>query len=180
MESSDRFEQLYARYKPRLIVFCRNLTGVSSGEGEDLAQEVFEKAFLAFHRYDANRSFSTWLFTIARNHCADRGRRRTRQESSGFSEHSDENIQSYGSDSGARSVHHPPEEHLERNELEEFVRGYLNSLGENDRTIAFLHWFEGKRYREISAILGTPLGTIKFRVSRIKRGLKNAMEDSYA
>lgn len=64
MASSDRFEQLYARYKPRLIVFCRNLTGVSSGEGEDLAQEVFEKAFLAFDRYDAN--LGTIKFRVSR------------------------------------------------------------------------------------------------------------------
>jgi len=45
-------------------------------EAEDAAQETFLRAYNGLKRYDAQRSFSTWLLSIAAHFCIDQMRRR--------------------------------------------------------------------------------------------------------
>ncbi|UCC39040.1 MAG: RNA polymerase sigma factor [Candidatus Aminicenantes bacterium] len=62
--SQTSFEELVARYSPRLFHFLRHK--VSTDEDiEDLIQETFLKAFRNIGRYNPDFKFSTWLYTIA-------------------------------------------------------------------------------------------------------------------
>ncbi|MGD8534873.1 MAG: RNA polymerase sigma factor [Candidatus Aminicenantes bacterium] len=58
------FEELVSRYSMRLFYFLRHKTG-SDQDIEDLVQETFLKAFKGIDRFDPERKFSTWLYTIA-------------------------------------------------------------------------------------------------------------------
>ncbi len=62
--SRSLFEELVSRYSMRLFYFLRHRTG-SDQDIEDLVQETFLKAFKSIDRFDPERKFSTWLYTIA-------------------------------------------------------------------------------------------------------------------
>ncbi len=62
--SRSLFEELVSRYSRRLFYFLRHRTG-SDEDIEDLVQETFLKAFKSIDRFDPERKFSTWLYTIA-------------------------------------------------------------------------------------------------------------------
>jgi RNA polymerase sigma-70 factor (ECF subfamily) len=69
------FARLIARHKDGLYRFIRRYTG-DPDEAYDLLQETFAAAWTALKRYDAARSFPTWLRSIALNKCRDWSRRR--------------------------------------------------------------------------------------------------------
>jgi RNA polymerase sigma-70 factor (ECF subfamily) len=62
--SRPAFEELVSRYSLRLFHFLRSRSG-SDEDVEDLVQETFLKAYRNIVRYDPQRKFSTWLFTVA-------------------------------------------------------------------------------------------------------------------
>jgi RNA polymerase sigma-70 factor (ECF subfamily) len=62
--SRPAFEELASRYGLRLFHFLRHRAG-SDEDVEDLVQETFLKVFRNIGRYDPQRRFSTWLFTVA-------------------------------------------------------------------------------------------------------------------
>lgn len=68
------FEELVRRYELRIYRFAYNCCG-HEADAQELTQETFVSAYQHLHRYDASRSFPTWLFTIARRKCIDRSRR---------------------------------------------------------------------------------------------------------
>lgn len=68
------FDALIARHKTPLYQFIRRYVG-SRDEAYDILQETFIASWLALGRYDVERSFATWLRSIALNKCRDHGRR---------------------------------------------------------------------------------------------------------
>lgn len=70
------WDAIYADQLPRLYAYCRYRSR-SDAEAEDLAARTFEKAWLARDRYRSDLAgFSTWLYRIAQNVCADHHRAR--------------------------------------------------------------------------------------------------------
>ena len=70
------FEQLVARYTPRLLRFLQRRTG-SRHDAEDLTQETWARAYRYLSRFQADRSFAAWLWTIAARLDASRRRKKT-------------------------------------------------------------------------------------------------------
>src|SRR3954447_16474821 len=60
--------ELFQRHHGRVALWCLRLTG-DRESAADLAQEVFIKAFRYLDSYRGESKFSTWLYSIARNHC---------------------------------------------------------------------------------------------------------------
>jgi RNA polymerase sigma-70 factor (ECF subfamily) len=73
------FEQLYARHKRGIHAFC--LRTLRDRElAADAAQEIFSRLILTAGDWEPRARFTTWLYTIARNHCHDLLRRRGAQQ----------------------------------------------------------------------------------------------------
>ena len=70
----DSFEALVAHFEKRIFYYLFHLTR-NQHDAEDLTQVTFLKAFQNIHRYQSNRAFHAWLFTIAKrtalNHFRD-------------------------------------------------------------------------------------------------------------
>lgn len=62
------WDELFQRYHSRVALWCLRLTGDREAAA-DLAQEVFLKAFRHLDSFRGESKFSTWLYSIARNHC---------------------------------------------------------------------------------------------------------------
>ena len=67
---ADAFGELYAVYHDRLVRHCRRRLG-GAADAEDVAQEAFLRAWRAMGRFEAGRSFYSWLSVIASNACTD-------------------------------------------------------------------------------------------------------------
>ena len=68
---------LFQNNKVRILNFCFGLLG-NRADAEEVAGDVFLTIIKYKDYYDPNRTFSTWLFTIARNQCFNRMRKRKR------------------------------------------------------------------------------------------------------
>src|SRR3954447_18023305 len=69
-------DELFGRYRTKVALWCLRLTG-DRESAADLAQEVFLKAFRYLDSYRGESKFSTWLYSIARNHCFNEIKART-------------------------------------------------------------------------------------------------------
>jgi RNA polymerase sigma-70 factor (ECF subfamily) len=65
---NDVFAEMHRRYQGRVLSWCRRLTRNREG-ANDLAQEVFLRAFRYRHTFRGDSSLSTWLYVITRNYC---------------------------------------------------------------------------------------------------------------
>jgi RNA polymerase sigma-70 factor (ECF subfamily) len=66
--ADELFSELFRRYHPRVVGWCSRLMR-DDGRGMDLAQEVFLRAYRYRHTFRGDARVSTWLYSIARNHC---------------------------------------------------------------------------------------------------------------
>ncbi len=157
---------------PRLAVFIRSFDRRNEAEVEDLAQEIMEKIFKNIDSYKPKYGFSTWAFAIARHHCIDRSRRRrTEPDTVSLWDVPGPSLPSHGS---------TPENAFLANETDARVAFFMETLDPDLRQLAFLRFHQRLGYREISRIMGAPVGTIKFRVFRFRKMLLAHLEGENA
>jgi RNA polymerase sigma factor (sigma-70 family) len=79
-DGDDRaFEQLYARYHPRIAAYVRGMVK-DHGRAEDVTQDVFFSALRRMRETERPIAFKPWIYEIARNACIDLFRRTSRAE----------------------------------------------------------------------------------------------------
>lgn len=143
-------------------------------DAEDLTQETFVRMFRALDRYDLERPFTAWLFTIATRLGIDHLRRRKVQTVSlTWSEP--------GSSGEERTmdVEDPgllPDEIASHAEEEKNAQDLIDSLPEHYRIVVVLRHQQDLSYEEIAEALGLPLGTVKARIHRARALLKDRIE----
>ncbi|MGQ9632264.1 MAG: RNA polymerase sigma factor [bacterium] len=149
------FEELVRRYQRRIYnLVCRTM-GSTEGS-EDIAQEVFLKAYKSIGKFKGRSNFYTWLFRIAINTCIDEMRKRQRKaQTLELSEAADCGEDPRGEDIRGR------------------LSAALASLSPGHRMILTLREVEGFSYGEIAEIIGCRVGTVKSRLSRAREELKN-------
>ena len=140
---------------------------------EDLAQEVFLKAFRALDSFDQRRKFSSWLFKIAHNTAIDQLRRR--QLDTVPLEVPDPHapdLVAVVPDSRAES----PASRAERRDLARAIQGAVESLKPLYREVVILRYQEGLSYEEIAEITDLPLGTVKTHLFRARKAMVAHLE----
>lgn len=131
-------------------------------EAEDATQETFVKAWNNLDKYDMNRKFSTWLFTVGSNISKNMVRKRDRW---GFLK--DVSLVSGGSD---------PPSTIEKEERKKGIREALFNLKPDYRAPLIMRYWGELSYEEISDILNIPEGTVKTRLHRGKKELKECYQ----
>ncbi len=69
-QQEEFLNQLFQRHHTRVAAWCYRMTG-DVDSATDLAQEVFLKAYQNLGSFRGQSKFTTWLYSIARNHCMD-------------------------------------------------------------------------------------------------------------
>jgi RNA polymerase sigma-70 factor, ECF subfamily len=161
---------LVERYqRPVLALVSRLLRGrADSGLVEDIAQETFLRVFRALPRFDRNgpARLSTWILTIASHRSIDELRRRrldTRPLDTGVD-----------LPSGDRT-----EEATERKVLARLIQNAVETLTPEYRVTFILREVHGLEYSEIAQTLEIDLGTVKSRLNRARRRLREALMETY-
>ena len=166
---NELFESIWREYQPAMAAFVRSITGLGAQDVEDLVQEIMLKVYSKLHLYNPLRDFKVWIYSIARNHCIDRLRKRAGP--------SDKEAE-WNDPAGIHltCAEPNPEEVVIAGELHEIIESYLVTLGSVDRQISFLRFSERLAYKKIGRILGLPAGTVKYRVHVIRAGLRKLLE----
>ena len=144
---------------------------------EDAVQESLISGYRAFAQF-RGENLAAWLMRIVANTCRDMLRsRRTRPtvplDPTPVSE------EEHGRTMSALdlpSTMESPEEHAERGALNRAVQDCLNSLPQEHRLAEVLVDVQGMSYEEASVAMNCNLGTVKSRVSRGRRGLRDCLQ----
>ncbi|MDA8333644.1 MAG: sigma-70 family RNA polymerase sigma factor [Peptococcaceae bacterium] len=166
------FEVLVHLHEKKIYNFCQYLSG-NSEDAEDLAQEVFIKAFYNLSGFRRESSFYTWLHRIAVNTWIS-WQRKHRNTST-------VPLEKQGVDgSYAMDLPDPaadPLDQAQAAELREFFNKALDSLNTEYRAVLVLREIEGFSYEEIAASTSVSVGTVKSRLNRARQILKDKIRE---
>lgn len=155
----DAFGDLYTRYARAVLGLAIRRLG-DRGRAEDAAQEAFASVWRAARTYRRDRGpVAPWLYAVARNAIADRGRARVEPPA--------EPVDLPSDDPG-------PPDHAEQSWLAWRVHRALETLPETERTVLEHAYWRGLSQSEISEALGVPLGTVK---TRTRAGLRRLADE---
>lgn len=161
---------LFERHHARLFAFLARLTG-DPVAAEDLVQDIFVRMLKYRATYQDGCPFVTWLFRIARNARADYFRRRPP-----FGPLSPATLDT--PDPGAS-----PWRQLTASRDHDRLRRALMMLPEDRRELIVLARYDGMKHDQIAALLGIGVGTVKVRIHRALRELRQRflqMPDAHA
>lgn len=164
------FERLVSRYQNKIMGYSARMLS-DHHEAEDVAQEVFIKAFRSLDSFRGESSFSTWLYRIATNLCIDRLRKKKRSPQQAYS--LDEPIDKE-EDKGGREVPDysgEPTRAIEREELRRRVREVMAEMPEKLRAVLIMCDMQGMAYEDIAKALDCPIGTVKSRLFHARADL---------
>ena len=131
---------------------------------EDVAQDAMLRAFRAFGQF-RGASPRAWLLAIVRNCCLTR-HNRARAERANISFVDDVDVAHEGRATDARAVEQSERAALQR---------ALDGLPPEFREVIVLREVQGLSYREISDVVGVPIGTVMSRLARGRRRLASAL-----
>jgi len=161
------FEQLVTMYQDRIYALSYQLTG-NYADAQDLAQNVFIRAYRALPGFRNEADFGTWLHRIAVNLSINEKRRKKPDVSLDNPVQTDEGEMPRLVASNGDS----PEEAYEKKEFSNMVREALWELSEEHRAVLVLREMQGYSYDEIAQMLDCTLGTVKSRINRARQALK--------
>jgi RNA polymerase sigma-70 factor (ECF subfamily) len=165
----EAFDELVAAYDQHVRRILAQLN-VSSGDVEDLAQEVFLRIFRNLHRFRGQSSFYTWLYRITVNVFFDHNKKRKRADVRLA------RLQSAFVD--VTNVRHDFEDpyYATHNALtrDEFWKA-IESLPEAFRTVVAMREVDDLSYEEIAVATGISIGTVRSRLSRARTRLKELL-----
>jgi len=176
LDEQKRFNELSEASYRKVLNLAYRLAG-NRPDAEDLTQEAYYRAYRGFHSYEGDRPFENWIFRIVTRLFLDMTRRRKRR------------VQTVSSDAPLRSdatddtvtldTADPaagPEEQLLDRHFSEPLACTLDELSEDQRMLIMLADVERVPYQEIADMLGTPVGTIRSRLHRIHKRLRERLE----
>jgi RNA polymerase sigma-70 factor (ECF subfamily) len=166
------FTQLVETYQKPVFNLCYRMLGEPDA-AEDAAQETFLRAFQHLGRYDAQRSFATWLLSIAAHYCIDRLRRRKFSTFS-IDEEDDDSPAFEIPDADAPN----PERESVRREEKEKLHAVLNSLDATDRAAIVMRYWHDSSEAEIAEALGLTVSAVKSRLHRARLALGKRWENT--
>jgi len=161
----EAFGVLVRRYEGELYGYLRHYLG-DAELAEDVFQNTFLQVFTKIKQYEPGRPARPWLYTIATNQAIDALRRAKRHQAVSLDLEREETnssdlpqlirfLESRGT---------TPLDHAQGEERRQLVRASVERLPEFLRGVVVLAYYQGLKHKEISDILGIPVGTVKSRL----------------
>jgi len=155
------FSLLVERHKSMVFAVCFRILN-NQEDAEEIAQDVFVKAFQKLGSFRGDATFKTWIYRIAFTTAISRKRMK----------------QAYTSDIDSVKL---PHEHIElaknglselnHNDRQKFLQIALEKLKEEDRLLLTFYYFEEQTTEEIADITGLSVSNVKVRLHRSRKKL---------
>ena len=160
----DAFEELIKDHKKSAyniaLKFLRNVE-----DAEDVSQEALIKVFKSIKNFNMQSTFKVWMYRVVVNACLDFKRKKS--------------IDIYPIDNViniAGTDNDNPDAMIDNKYTSEIVNLSINKLDDDFKSIIILRDIQGFSYNEISEILSCNIGTVKSRISRARKALKDIID----
>jgi RNA polymerase sigma-70 factor (ECF subfamily) len=166
--SREAFDELVRRYQTPILNLARALTG-GGADAEDLAQDVFVRAWRSLAGFRGESTFSTWLHRVAINVIQSHRSRTSRLR----------RLFPWPAAGGA--IDDPIESAAAPGDVErdvvlrDAIDKALATLPADLRLAVTLRDVQGLDYRAIAEVTGTPIGTVESRIFRARQRLKKEL-----
>ncbi len=170
------FDELVNKYHKQAYNTAYRLVG-NHNDAEDLTQDTFLKAYRFFDNYKREMPFDNWIYRIMRNIHIDWIRRRPKA----FIRSLDEPV--YNEEGSVpfevQDTAEGPEELAISDELDNRMQDALNTLQPDFRLAVILCDIEGLSYEEISEVMKCSIGTVRSRLHRGRKLLRNKLKSYF-
>lgn len=170
MGNDEAFEVLVIRHEKRVFNIVLRLVG-DYNEAAEVTQDVFVSAWRGLKGFKGNAKFTTWLCSIAVNLSRNRQRQMITRER----RHTDLNDNPTGGIAEAASVRPEALENLQQEELRAQVLKCIKTLDTSHREVIVLRDIQGFTYGEIVVALNVAEGTVKSRLSRARKQMRECL-----
>ena len=175
---SDAVERLIIKYQDRIYNVILKMCG-NTDDAAELTQETFVKIIESIDKFRGQSGFYTWAFRIAFNitlnfckRSAKIGFRSYEQAPDDKEEEKSKALKEFFTDDSSPD----PATEAQSKELWEIAQKLLFELDETQRAVMVLRDIEGMDYAHIAEVLNVELGTVKSRLSRARKSLREKME----
>jgi RNA polymerase sigma-70 factor, ECF subfamily len=171
--SETAFDWLVTHYHGPVFNLILGMLG-DTADAADAAQEVFLKAFKGIRHFRQGSSLKTWLYRIAIREALNHRR--------WFKRHLQKNVsidaepQEGFAQIDVEDLSATPFDQLAAQEIQVAVQGALQQVPEVFRSAVILRDLEGLSYEEVAEVLEVSVGTVKSRILRGRRALKELLE----
>ena len=165
------YEMLVQRHMDRVYGMAYRIVG-NKEEAEEIAQDVFLKAYHGLKTFEQRASFSTWLYRITTNQALDSLEKTRRKRET--------NVRFFGRAKDKDEAHHEvmehlrasresqPETHMMHRELRECIQRVLKSLDREQARLLILRDYDDRSYDEIAQMVQAGLSAVKMRIHRAR------------
>lgn len=168
----NAFESLLLRYKDNVLEVIKK--HVPYNEVEEIAHDVFVRAYQSLPTFKERSSFRQWLSSIAVRACYDFWRKRYRSRElpmSSLTEEHREWLEKVVSNRSGQSF----DDKASQKEARELLNWALDRLSPGDRMVLELVYLEGLSGKETADLLGWSVANVKVRSLRARRKLRNLL-----
>jgi RNA polymerase sigma factor (sigma-70 family) len=160
------FAELLSRHQDQVFSLALRFVR-GERDAEDISQEAFLRAYRGLEEFRRDSKFSTWLYRITWNLCADWLRRnrkpgRTTMAIDDASDLPDGRVEL--------------EQRLLAEEEKEKVRLALDGLDDKYRAVLVLHYYQRMSYDQVAAVLEVPMKTVETRLYRARKLLRESLQ----
>ncbi len=178
----EELEQFILKYGETLMKFCKITTNDS-----ELAWELYQDTMLRlvehYKKLDMSENVKAWAISTAINLWKNKKRkyawrkRIAKQES--YEEHMENEFQIFDYANFVSEQDNSPEETAIKNELIRFVQSQVRELPEKYRIVVYLYYTADMKIKDIASLCGIPESTVKSRLIKAKKILKQKIEDGW-
>jgi len=162
---TEAYRQLVEKHRDLVYTIVHRIVS-SAEEAEEVAQDVFVKAYNKLSDFKAEAKFSTWIYRIAYNTAVSH----TRKKKVEFHAMDEEMIENHSVDEVEQEIMG-----LSTEEQSKLIKKALSSLPRTDNLIISLYYYHGKEIDEISEIVGLTQSNVKVKLFRIRKKLLKEM-----
>ena len=173
MGDSDAFAAIITAYQQQIYGLSYRFFN-NYHDAEDAAQETIIKIYRSLASYQGAGSFKSWIFTITANTCRDLLRKRKGRETVSY----DDDEFGGGWEPVSQCREEQPEDYALDQQGQEVLRAAIARLPENFRVAIVMREFAQMNYEEISIATNTSLGTVKSRINRGRKMLREMIKQS--
>ena len=152
------FEALYTRYVNKVYGRCLSITQ-DSEKAQDFTHDIFLKVFDKLASFEQRSSFSTWLYSISFNYCADQLRLAKRLQVSSLDATDNLNLAD-------------TQESQLREDAFQVVQQAIATLSAQEQNLLSLKYEEGMSVEQIAKLYSIKASAVKMRLKRSRAKVK--------
>ncbi len=150
--NKSAFDELYNRFSQKMLMFFNKMLANDHDKAQDFTHDLFMKIIENPNQYDVNRSFDTWIFSLAYNMCKNEYKKLKIRQQHSIAEQKTSDISVFISET------------IDKELYRKQLQMHLDQLDEEHKTIIILRFEEELSVKEIAQIVNCPEGTVKSRI----------------